>query len=196
VPEQDKVIEKVTEEEVTEEEIADEEAEAEIEEETEAEKEQEEHPRFKELTEENARLVRQLLRLKADFENLRRRSKLEKEKLVATANEGLLQDLLPVLDNFERALRCERDEAAGDSFFAGIQMVYQGLMQTLGSHGLKRIEAVGKAFDPTFHEAVFMAGEGGGDLIVLEETQTGYLLKEKVIRHTKVLVGQNEEEEE
>lgn len=157
---------------------------------------EEERPCLQELEKENARLVQQLLRLKADFENLRRRSKLQREDLVLTANEELLRDLLPVLDNFERALRCEEDPAVkGDSFFLGIKMVYQGLMQVLNAHGLKRIEAEGEPFDPTLHEAVFMAGGGGDDLIVLEETQTGYLLNGNVIRHTKVLVGQNEEEE-
>lgn len=146
------------------------------------------------LEREKAQLAQQLLRLKADFENFRRRTKNQMESIQLDANEKLLKDLLPVLDNFERALQAQKDQDE-DPFYQGVQMVYQGLMNTLSNHGLTPISAVGQLFDPNLHEAVAMEGEGDNPLYVLAQVQTGYLLHDKVLRHTKVLVGQNEEEE-
>lgn len=149
------------------------------------------------LERENVQLAQQLMRLKADFENFRRRSKGQMECLVLEANEQLLLDLLPVLDNFERALNSQPDgDSQQDPFFQGIQMVHQGLLNTLANHGLEAIVAEGQSFDPSFHDAISMEGEGGDDLVVVQQVQTGYLLNGKVIRHTKVLVGQNKEEDE
>jgi molecular chaperone GrpE len=148
-----------------------------------------------ELERKNAQLANQLLRLKADFENFRRRSRAQMEDLKLSANEELLQDLLPVLDNFERALESGEKSCSDSSFLEGVRMVHQGLMHTLNKYGLECIEAEGKPFDPEFHDAVVMEGEGGDHLQVLSQVQTGYLLNGRVIRHTKVLVGQAEGEE-
>ena len=147
------------------------------------------------LEEERARLAQQLLRLKADFENYRRRMQRQLEGIRLAANEELIKDLLPVLDNFERAMQAKREEQAEDPFFQGMEMVFRGLQEALANHGLQPIEAVGQPFDPNLHEAVAMEGTGGEDLSVLAQVQTGYLLHDKVLRHTKVLVGQGEEEE-
>lgn len=148
-----------------------------------------------ELEKENAQLTQQLMRLKADFENFRRRSREQMELMVLGANEKLLQDILPVLDNFERALdskeTCANEQ---DPFYQGMIMVYQGLINTLGCYGLQPIEAIGQPFDPTLHDAISMEGQGEDDLFVLQQVQTGYLLNGKVLRHTKVLVGQHKEE--
>lgn len=150
-----------------------------------------------ELEREVAQLSQQLLRLRADFENYRRRSREQMEDLVLAANEKLLQDLLPVLDNFERALETKNVCASEqDPFYQGMAMVQQGLLHTLSSFGLEPIIAVGMPFDPTFHDAISMEGEGGEDLVVLHQVQTGYILNGKVLRHTKVLVGQHKEEDE
>lgn len=148
------------------------------------------------LEREKALLAQQLGRLRADFENFRRRSRNQMDCLVLEANEKLLQDLLPVLDNFERALAFQENGAEPtDSFYQGVQMVYEGLLYTLGNYGLKPIDAINQPFDPNLHDAVVMQGEGDEDLVVKEQIQTGYLLNEKVLRHTKVLVGQNKEED-
>ncbi|HAN94285.1 MAG: nucleotide exchange factor GrpE [Limnochordia bacterium] len=147
------------------------------------------------LEEERARLAQQLLRLKADFENYRRRMQRQLEGIRLAANEELIKDLLPVLDNFERAMQAKREEQAEDPFFQGMEMVFRGLQEALANHGLQPIEAVGQPFDPNLHEAVAMEGTGGEELSVLAQVQTGYLLHDKVLRHTKVLVGQGEEEE-
>lgn len=163
---------------------------------TEENSEQEIFQCTEQLEREKAKLAQQLLRLKADFENFRRRTKNQMESIQLDANEKLLKDLLPVLDNFERALKAAGDSNADDPFFQGVKMVYQGLMSVLGNHGLKTIEAVGEPFDPNFHEAVAMEGQSEDALVVLAQAQTGYVLHDKVLRHTKVLVGQNEEENE
>lgn len=152
---------------------------------------------LEQLERDKAQLNQQLLRLKADFDNFRRRTQMQMEENVKDANKALLQDLLPILDNFERALQSDRDAEAQDPFFQGIEMVYNGLMAALADHGLQPILAKGEPFDPCLHEAVAMEGSEGDDgLIVLEQIQTGYLFNEKVLRHTKVLVGQNKEEDE
>ena len=148
------------------------------------------------LEREKAQLSQQLLRLKADFDNFRRRNELQMEEITKDANKDLLQDLLPVLDNFERALEPKNKVQDDDPFFLGMEMVYQGLMSALARHGLQPIVAVGQPFDPSVHEAVAMQGDGDGGLFVLAEVQTGYILNDKILRHTKVLVGQNEEEDE
>ncbi len=100
------------------------------------------------------------------------------------------------LDNFERAFDSHAPEdGAQDSFLAGMRMVYDGLLDTLTRHGLEMIPAEGQSFDPCYHDAISMQGGDGSDsLQVIKEVQTGYLLNGKVLRHAKVLVGQNEEE--
>lgn len=150
-----------------------------------------------ELVQENARLIQQLTRLKADFENFRRRSRGQMETLVVEANEQLLLDLLPVLDNFERALASQAQKSETEKpFLEGMEMVYQGLTTTLGKYGLAAIDAVGKPFDPYFHEALSVEGDCDDNLIVVQQIQTGYLLNDKMIRPTRVLVGQNKEDDE
>ncbi len=152
---------------------------------------------LEQLEREKAQLGQQLLRLKADFDNYRRRTQTQMEEVTKNANEHLLKDLLPVLDNFERALATEHADQEHDGFFQGMEMVYQGLMAALAQHGLERIAAKGEPFNPDLHEAVAMeASEGDDGLFVLEEIQTGYLFNEKVLRYTKVLVGPKKEEAE
>jgi molecular chaperone GrpE len=151
---------------------------------------------LEQLERDKAQLSQQLLRLKADFDNFRRRTQMQIEEVTRDANKNLIEDLLPILDNFERALQSDSEDAQQDPFIQGMAMVYNGLMATLANHGLQPIAAKGELFDPCLHEAVAMEGEEGDDcLVVLEQIQTGYLFNEKVLRHTKVLVGQNKEEE-
>lgn len=151
---------------------------------------------IEQLERDKAQISQQLLRLKADFDNFRRRTKVQMDEIVQDANKDLLLDFLPILDNFERALDPECAEGDLESYVRGVEMVYQGLIGTLANHGLRSIKALGEHFDPCLHEAVAMHGVEDGDLIVLEEIQTGYLFNDKILRHTKVLVGQNEEENE
>jgi len=129
-----------------------------------------------------------LIRLQADFENFRRRTRQEKEDLWKYAAEQLVVALLPVLDNFERAL-----EAGGKSvedFKAGIEMIYRQFQDVLRAEGLSPIPAVGERFDPARHEAVMR--EESVDYpenVVLAELRRGYCLKDKVIRPVLVKVA-------
>jgi molecular chaperone GrpE len=129
-----------------------------------------------------------LIRLQADFENFRRRARQEKENLWKYAAEHLVVALLPVLDNFERAL-----EAGGESvedFKAGIEMIYRQFQDVLRAEGLSPIPAVGEQFDPARHEAVIQ--EESADYpenTVLAELRRGYCLKDKVIRPVLVKIA-------
>lgn len=124
------------------------------------------------------------LRLQADFENFRKRTEREREEFVKYANEELMCDLLPIMDNFELALKSTEDE--------GVRMIYRQTLDTLDRYGLKPIEAVGQCFDPYLHEAmVAEESEEHDDQLVLEEFQRGYYLWDKVIRHSKVRVARN-----
>lgn len=131
----------------------------------------------------------QYLRLMADFDNFRRRSRSELAQAGDAAQEALIQRLLPVMDNFDRALI-----SAGDSieaFTSGIEMIYRQLVETLRESGLERVESVGRPFDPGCHQAVMRVGDAddGSELLVLQELRKGYALKGRVIRPSLVQVG-------
>jgi len=142
---------------------------------------------------ERADLVNQLLRLKADFDNFRRRSEAQIESIRATANQNLLVELLPVIDNFERAIDAGKDDSP---YLAGVKMIFGQLMDCLYKQGLTPIDAVGKPFDPNLHEAVSMEGDPGQDLIVISELQKGYLYKDKLLRASMVKVAPEQQHEE
>lgn len=137
-----------------------------------------------ELEETNNRL----LRLQADFMNFKKRSEKEKKDTINYALEGFVSTLLPILDNFKLAMESEGNKE--DGFYKGVDLIYKQLIDTLGENGVKEIEALGEEFDPNFHHAVFMEEsdeyEAGK---VIEVLQTGYLLKEKVIRPAMVKVA-------
>lgn len=141
----------------------------------------------------------QLLRTAAEFENYKKRINKEFEVLTKRANEELIVKLLPILDNFERALDHSQTKQSYEALQEGINMVFKQLKETLEKEGLQRIEADGKPFDPNFHEAVMQTeSRAHKPNIVVEELEKGYLLNGKVIRPAKVVVnkGQTEQEEE
>lgn len=132
--------------------------------------------------------VSRLQRLQADFDNFRRRSKTEKEEFGKYANEKLVASLLPIIDNFERAI--DSNEGEGNSFKTGVEMIFKQFMESLAKEGLKSIDAVGNEFDPNMHEAVMTVESDDHDAnVVVEELQKGYLFKEKVIRPSMVKVA-------
>ena len=114
---------------------------------------------LEQLEREKAQLGQQLLRLKADFDNYRRRTQTQMEEVTKNANEHLLKDLLPVLDNFERALATEHADQEHDGFFQGMEML-SGLNGCLAQHGLERIAAKGSR-SIRLHEAVAMEASEG-----------------------------------
>ena len=128
-----------------------------------------------------------LRRVQAEFENYRKRVIKEQTALVDRATEGLVEQLLPVLDSFELALKNADDAADFEGVRKGVELVYAELLGVLEKAGLSRIEAEGKPFDPNVHEAV-MQEEGDGDPVVSDVLRTGYTLKGRVLRPAMVKV--------
>lgn len=131
------------------------------------------------------------LRLQADFDNSRRRARLDLEANEKYKAQSLITDLLPALDNFERALAMTADNEQTKSLLQGMEMVYKSLVEALKKEGVEPIEAVGQEFDPHKHQAVMQVeDENFGSNIVVDEFQKGYLLKDRVIRPSMVKVNQ------
>ncbi|MFJ8245550.1 nucleotide exchange factor GrpE [Peribacillus asahii] len=131
------------------------------------------------------------LRLQADFDNSRRRAKLDMEAAQKYRVQSLATDLLQALDNFERATKIEADNEQTKSLLQGVEMIYNGIVEALKKEGVEAIEAVGQEFDPHLHQAVMQVqDENFGSNIVVEEFQKGYKLKDRVIRPAMVKVNE------
>lgn len=133
------------------------------------------------------------LRLYAEFENYKRRIQKENQINATYKAQGVLTDILPSIDNIERALQIEGDDESFKSLQKGVQMVHESLLRALKDNGLEEILAEGKEFDPNLHQAVvqddnpdFKSGE------VTQELQKGYKLKDRVLRPSMVKVNQNQ----
>lgn len=132
-----------------------------------------------------------LLRLQADLENFRRRVRLDQEAAAKYRAQSLIENILPALDNFDRALNIEAKEEETLQLLKGVEMVYRQLLDALKTEGLDIIDAVGKEFDPNFHQAVMQVEDSNYESnIVVDELQKGYILKDRVIRPTMVKVNQ------
>jgi molecular chaperone GrpE len=156
--------------------------------------EQEQDPAQQKIAELEAKLEEadnRYLRLQADFDNFRRRSRIELEASAKYRAQSIITDLLPAIDNFERAMKMEVDNEQAKSLMQGVDMVYRSLLDALKNEGVEVIEAVGKEFDPHLHQAVMQAeDENYGPNIVVEEFQKGYMLKDRIIRPAMVKVNQ------
>ena len=131
-----------------------------------------------------------ILRLQADFENFRRRTAKEKEELAAVITQNLLTDLLPLLDNFERAMAVEQSDV--EAFQKGVEMIFTQLREVLDKHGLENIEAEGQPFDPNIHQAVMrVENPDVEDGTITQVLQKGYQAKGRVIRPAMVQVAGN-----
>jgi len=132
----------------------------------------------------------QLLRKAADFENFRKRMNQEKQNAIEFANQSLLLDIIPVIDDFERAIQAGEGSSDLMGFLDGIKMIEKRLTNQLESKwGLKRFSSVGEPFDPNIHEAMMMEKSPDvSEAVVQEDFARGYLLKDKVIRAAKVKV--------
>jgi molecular chaperone GrpE len=132
-----------------------------------------------------------MLRAQADFDNFRRRSRLDQEAAQKYRAQSLVTEIIPALDNFERALQIEADNDQTKSLLQGVNMVYNQLVQALQSEGVEAIKAVGEQFDPHLHQAVMQVEDENFDSnTVIEELQKGYTLKDRVIRPSMVKVNQ------
>jgi molecular chaperone GrpE len=131
------------------------------------------------------------LRLFADFENYKKRTVKDKLDLMNTAAQDTLTALLPILDDFDRARNAAEQNGNADSFNDGIGLIIQKLNNTLSQRGLKEMETNGNAFDPELHEAITEIPAPSKKLkgCVVDTVEKGYYLRDKIIRHAKVVVG-------
>ncbi|MBE5954443.1 MAG: nucleotide exchange factor GrpE [Lachnospiraceae bacterium] len=143
--------------------------------------------RTKELAQENEDKYKRLL---AEFENARVRTEKESKKMYDIGAKEVLEKLLPVVDNFERAIIMIPEEDKDRSFEQGVDMIYKQLMSTLEGIGVAAMNAEGKEFNPDLHNAVIhVEDENLGENIVAEEMQKGYMYKDQVLRHSMVKVA-------
>jgi molecular chaperone GrpE len=135
-----------------------------------------------------------LLRNQADLENIRKRLEREKQDFLKFANEGLVLDLLNVLDDLERTVTlAESTKQDFDAFLKGVEMILAHLYEMLKVHGVKPVEAEGKIFDPNFHEALMQVEDKDlPDHTIVEVLQKGYLIHERVLRTAKVKVSKKQ----
>ena len=131
-----------------------------------------------------------LQRLQAEFDNYRKRIDRQAEDIVKHASQDTVNSLLPVVDNFELALKAHKGD---DDFHKGMNMIYSQVKDILESRGLKHIECVGKKFDPHLHETLISEESEQEPNIILEELQRGYMFHDKVLRHSKVKVSKKKQ---
>lgn len=129
-----------------------------------------------------------LQRERADAMNMRRRHDEQIAGMKNIVKAGVVRDLLPVIDNFERALKHVPEDLKDNDYIKGVQGVVKQFEKTLSGLGVERIKTVGEPFDPTFHEAVQMEEGDGAQEVVSEELQSGYMIGSEVIRHAMVKV--------
>nr|WP_246565408.1 nucleotide exchange factor GrpE [Paenibacillus faecis] len=164
--------------------------EPEVLEETAAENSEEGQAELEKLRAEAEEHKQRLLRTQADFDNFRRRTLKEKEELGKYASAKLITELLPVIDNFERALSTTADNADLSSYAKGVEMIFRQLEGILKTEGLTAMEPVGTPFNPEFHQAIMQVeSDEYEEGTVVEVVQKGYLLKDKVLRPAMVKVS-------
>ncbi|MFS0871725.1 nucleotide exchange factor GrpE [Paenibacillus xylanilyticus] len=130
------------------------------------------------------------VRAQADFDNFRRRTQKEKEELAKYASMKLVTELVPVIDNFERAMATVPEGTESESFSKGIQMIFRQLETVLNNEGLTAMDTVGQPFNPEFHQAIMQVeSDEYEEGTVVEEVQKGYMLKDKVLRPAMVKVS-------
>ncbi len=138
-----------------------------------------------------------LLRVAADFENQKKRLQREKETSLKYAEENIIREILPSLDNLERAVNQDHNsEDFGNQLLEGVQLTIKGLMAALEKVGLTPLASVGEPFDPNFHEALVMeASKDVPEQRVIQEFERGYMLKDRLLRAAKVVVSKGDVEE-
>jgi len=153
--------------------------------------------RAEQLVQENEELQDKFVRLMADFDNYRKRASKEKSDVIQFGNEGLLKDILPIIDNIERLLTYSYREGSWKSFQEGIELLLAEINKTLATYGVEPIEALGKAFDPNIHQAMQRSETDEVDAnTVVEVYQKGYLYRSRLLRPSLVVVAVPLAEEE
>ncbi len=130
------------------------------------------------------------IRSQAEIDNLKKRYQKERQGLIKFANESLIKQLLPIVDNLEKAFIHSQDEDSIEAIREGVDLTLKGLMDILQKAGVETVEAVGEQFDPNFHEAVSeMADDGIKPGTVIKDLQKGYILNQRLIRPSMVIVS-------
>ena len=129
-----------------------------------------------------------LKQIQADFENYKKRADQEKIDCIQTSSKYIIEKLLPILDNFELALKHTKNQ---EEFIKGVELIYSQLYELLEKEGLKPINAENNKFDPYLHEALIQEESDKEENTVIEELQKGYLFKGNVLRHSKVKIAKN-----
>jgi molecular chaperone GrpE len=150
--------------------------------------------RLQEKTKEAEEHYERLLRLAAELENVKKRQERDRAELLQFANENLIKELLPVVDNLELALEHGRQLEAPEALMEGLERVHQSFLTALGKFGVTPLTSVGQPFDPAFHNAVMQEATAAvPDCTVLNEIQKGYLLHNRLIRPAMVVVARKPE---
>ncbi len=132
----------------------------------------------------------QMLRKAADFENYKRRIENDMSTISRFATEGLILELLPIIDDFTRSMKSVIDRREFGPFYQGIELIYNKLMKIIEGQGITPMECVGKEFDVEYHDALMqMPKKGIPPHTIIEEVEKGYMLNDKVLRHAKVIVA-------
>ena len=154
--------------------------------------EEQQRSELDEANEKIAELNDKYLRQVAEFDNYRKRTMKEKAELIKNGGERVMESILPVLDDFERALQNMSKDENAKEILTGIELIYNKFTSILKQNGLQKIETEGKDFDTDYHEAIAMVPAPAEELKgkVLDCVQTGYMLNDKEIRHAKVAVGE------
>ena len=151
--------------------------------------------RIEELEKEVADLRDKLLRRAAEFENYKRRNENDQLNLIKYAAETFIIKLLPIIDDFERSLQHIDKSKDIDSLKSGLRLIYEKLVKVLDEQGVKKMESVGQPFDVNYHEALMQRkADDVAPHTVLDEIEKGYMYKDRVIRHAKVVVSEDQEE--
>lgn len=148
------------------------------------------------VTEELEGMRDKYLRLAAEFENYKRRTQRDQSDAIRFANEGLLKELLPIVDNLERAIRSAKDTPTLDGVAQGVELTFKQFMETLGKFGVRPVASVGEPFDPSRHQAVSRTESAAPENTVVEELQRGYLLHDRVLRAAMVSIAAPETSDE
>lgn len=151
-------------------------------------KEEELRNKIKGMQVKEKELVETLQRLQAEFENYRKRVEKEKAEFYVYAKADFIKKILPFVDTFEIALK-NKDKS--DDFIKGMELMYAELVSLLRKEGLKPIVSLGKKLDPNLHDVLMTEKSGKEDGTILEEFQRGYMLNDKILRHSKVKVAKN-----
>jgi molecular chaperone GrpE len=132
----------------------------------------------------------QLLRKVADFDNFKKRAEADSASVFKYAKADIIQELLPVIDDFERSLKLARDRRESEAFAKGVELIYQKLTKFLQTQGVREIESLGKEFDVHYHDALLQVPRSDvPPHVVIEVVDKGYTLDDRVLRHAKVVVS-------